>query len=278
MFVRAMPRVLSRGRWWSADELDAIAQCWHAAARDALGERNPLVAAALPATHEGVALFVALSSLPSHLIVLVPDARAWRSKPPVPAGTPLVLPPSLASLGPAGRALGLVPFLLRDPGGGRRVDGPVVPLQGPGVVLFTSGSTDLPKPVFRPTPRLITWAMSRVGVLGLAHGAGILMGVPLATGQGLHNLLAAILLGRWGSSIRLTTGRCSRRSGRRRSSVGVPRPTSPISWAAALSAARRSPRGSAFCRARSPGSCTTPSSLASACRCGRRTRAPRPAW
>jgi fatty-acyl-CoA synthase len=61
-------------------------------------------------------------------------------------------------------------------------------------VLFTSGSTGLPKPVFRPTPTLIAWALGRVGVLGLARGAGTLMGVPLGTGQGLHNLLAALLL------------------------------------------------------------------------------------
>ena len=52
---------------------------------------RPLVATALPATAPGVALFAALTSLPSSLILLQPDARAWRTEPVVPAGTPGVL-------------------------------------------------------------------------------------------------------------------------------------------------------------------------------------------
>ena len=221
----------------------------------------------------------AQSSLPSHLIVLVPDARAWRTEPPVPAGTPLVLPPSLASLGPAGRALGLVPFLLRDPVGGRRDR----PASG---AASGAGGRPLHLRLHRP-PEAGVPADSQADHLG--HGprrrprsrprrrdphrrpARPPARVSTTSSPRFSST------GRWGSSIRSTTGRCSRRSGRPRSNVGVPRPTSPISWAAALSAVRRSPRGSAFCRARSPGSCTTPSSLASACRCGRRTRAPRPA-
>ena len=195
MLEPVMPRVLHRGRWWSADELDAKARAWRAGARQALGDGDPLVATVLPATPEGVALFAALSSLPAVLVVLAPDARSWTTDPPVPPGTPLALLPSLASLASPARPLGLRPFLLPDAGGGPRGGPPFAPLEGPGLVVFTSGSTGRPRPVYRPTPTLIGWALSRVGRLGLGPGHGLLMGVSLATGQGLHNLMTAILLG-----------------------------------------------------------------------------------
>lgn len=172
-----------------------MARRWHAAAREALDDGDPLVASVLPATPEGVALFVALSSLPATLVVLAPDVRAWRTEPPVPPGTLVLLLPSLASLAPAACELGLVPILLPAPRGHSRVGGPLLPLQGPGVVVLTSGSTGLPKPVYRPMATMLVWAMGRVGALGLARGAGLLMGVSLATGQGIHNLMTAILLG-----------------------------------------------------------------------------------
>jgi hypothetical protein len=97
-----MPRVLHRGRWWSADELHAIARRWYVVTREGLGESPRLIAAALPATPEGVALFVALSLLPAPPALLVPDARAWRTEPALPAGTPVVLPLSLAPSRPRG--------------------------------------------------------------------------------------------------------------------------------------------------------------------------------
>lgn len=62
-----------------------------------------------------VALFFALSSLPLPVIVFPADARAWRSSPPVPAGTPLFLPPSLHAMAAAGDSLGLRTFVLPDP-------------------------------------------------------------------------------------------------------------------------------------------------------------------
>jgi non-ribosomal peptide synthetase component F len=195
MSVLTMPRVLARGRWWSADELDAIAWRWRAAAREALGDEARLVAAALPATPEGVALFVALSCLPSPLIALGPDPRFWRTEPGVPAGTPLALTPSMAHLVPEARERGLAPFVLPEPAGSRGAGAPVVPLQGPGVVVFTSGSTDLPKPVFHPMTTLRRWVTARSLLLGLGPGAGTLIGVSLASAQGLNFLVASILLG-----------------------------------------------------------------------------------
>jgi acyl-CoA synthetase (AMP-forming)/AMP-acid ligase II len=195
MFAPTIPRVLHRGRWWSADELDAIARRWRAAALEVVRGTSRLVATAVPAAPEGVALIVALSSLPSPLVVLLPDPRAWETDPPLPAGTLLLLPPSLASLGAAAREAGLEPHLLPEPDAGRVPAPPIVPFEGPGVVVFTSGSTGLPKPVFRHMPALIAWGMARVGALGLTRGAGTLMGVSLASGQGIHTLVSSIVLG-----------------------------------------------------------------------------------
>src|SRR5262249_35990493 len=53
----------------------------------------------------------------------------------------------------------------------------------------------LPKPVFRHMPALIAWGMARVGALGLSRNAGTLMGVSLASAQGIHNLVGAAALG-----------------------------------------------------------------------------------
>ena len=190
-----MPRVLARGRWRSADELDAIARRWRAAAREAIGDEGRLLATAVPATPEGVAQFVALTSLPSPLILLVPDARAWRTEPALPAGTPVVLPPSLAHLAAEAKQLGLAPLTLPDEAGSGAGDAPIIPLQAPGVVIFTSGSTGLPRPVFRTMASLVAVSRARIEALDLSPGGGILMGVSPASGQGLNLLLASVLLG-----------------------------------------------------------------------------------
>ena len=194
MSVPTMPRIFARGRWWSADELDAIARRWRTAAREALGDKGRLVATVVPATPEGVAQFVALTSLPSPVILLVPDARAWRTEPALPAGTPLVLPPSLAHLAAAAERLGLAPVMLPDVAGRGEGGAPIVPLQGAGVVMFTSGSTGPPRPVFRTMSSLLAVTSARIRALDLHPGSGILMGVSPASGQGLNLMLASMLL------------------------------------------------------------------------------------
>src|SRR5688572_10133203 len=118
-----------------------MARRWHAAAREALGDGAPLVGAALPATPDGVALFAALTALPSPLVLLAPDPRAWRTDPAVPAATPVVLPPSLAPLGADAQKIGLRPIVMPEPGPARGDPAPLALLRSPGVVLFTSGST-----------------------------------------------------------------------------------------------------------------------------------------
>jgi acyl-coenzyme A synthetase/AMP-(fatty) acid ligase len=71
-----------------------------------------------------------------------------------------------------------------------------IELTSPGVVLFTSGSTDLPKPVYRPLDRVFVAARSLVKAFDLAPGGGVLGTLPLARGYGLiHALAVASALG-----------------------------------------------------------------------------------
>ena len=144
-----MPDILAHGRWRSGDELDAIARGWLAVVRDTLDDSGRPIAVALPTTQEGVALLVALSSLPSPVILLPPDVRAWRTEPAIPLGTPVVLLPTLAHLAPDAHRLGLHPVVLPE-ASTRGAGPPIDPFSGAGVVLFTSGSSGWPKPVFSP--------------------------------------------------------------------------------------------------------------------------------
>lgn len=195
MAVLRAPDVLARGRWWSGDELDAMARMWRAAVVERIGECSRPIAAALPASPEAVALFVALTSLPSPVIVLSPDVRAWRTEPPIPIGTPIALLPTLAHLAPQADRFGLVSIVLPE-AASRPVGGaPVTPLEGPGVVLFTSGSTGPPKPVFHTTSSLLRWVNSRNRGLGLPPGSGTVMEASPAHGQGLNYLVGTMTLG-----------------------------------------------------------------------------------
>src|SRR5688572_10910652 len=189
------PDVLAHGRWRSGEELDALARAQRAAVLDRCGEGTRPVAVVLPASPEAVALFLALTSLPSPVILLSPDVRAWRAEPAIPRGTPIVLLPTLASLVPTAEAFGLVPIVLPEapaPSGDRT---PISPLAGPGVVLFTSGSTGRPKPVFHTTATLVQWVNARHLALGLGPGDGTVMEAAPAHGQGLNYLVSTILLG-----------------------------------------------------------------------------------
>ena len=190
----SVPSVFSAGRWRTADELDAQARRWRAAAVEATGGQVRPIATAIPATPDGVALFAALSSLPVPLILLSPDVRAWPSLAPLPQGTPLLLAPGLEHLAAHALRMGCVPHVLPDHA--RRASDPPLPLlHSPGVVIFTSGSTGAPKPVFRPMAALIAGAAARLDALGLESGDGIIAGVSLAHGQGVTLLISSMLLG-----------------------------------------------------------------------------------
>ncbi|HEY6509320.1 MAG TPA: long-chain fatty acid--CoA ligase [Vicinamibacterales bacterium] len=187
-----IPDVHADGRWRSADEVDALARRWRAATLDAIGDRHRVIATALPATPEGIGLFIALSALPVPLVLLNPDG-AW-PRAAFPPDTHVVLAPSLAHLADVARQHGLKPFVLPDPS--LRTDAPPLePLSGPGLIMFTSGSTGAPKPVFRPMHRLLGGAAARAEALGLGSGDGIIVGVTLVHGQGMNMLLTSMLLG-----------------------------------------------------------------------------------
>ena len=194
MSILRMPDILAHGRWQSGDELDAIARGWLVVVRDTLDDSGRPVAVALPPTPEGVALLVALSSLPSPVILLPPDVRAWRTEPAIPLDTLLVLLPTLAHLAPDALKLGLTPVLLPE-ASPRGAGPPIDPFSGAGIVLFTSGSSGWPKPVFYPMATEVAWVRHRSRAMGLEPGAGVVMEASPAYAQGLSYLLTAILLG-----------------------------------------------------------------------------------
>jgi len=195
MSTLCAPDVLAAGRWWSGDQLDAMARVWRAAVLERFGETDRPIAAAVAASPESVALFVALTSLPSPVILLSTDPRAWRTEPPIPIGTPIALSPTTAHLAPEAERFGLVPLAMPD-ASARAIGGaPVTPLDGPGVIVFTSGSTGAPKPVFTTTAALLRAANARNRALTLERGAGALIGSSPAHGQGIQYLACAISFG-----------------------------------------------------------------------------------
>ena len=189
-----MPDVLVRGGWRSGDELNAIAGGWLAAVRASLDASGRPIAVVLPTTAEGVALLVGLSSLAAPVILLSPDVRAWRSDPPIPLGTPLVLLPTLAQLAPDAEKFGLTPLVL--PETSTRGNAPLVePFSGAGIVLFSSGSSGPPKPVFHRMATIVAAERNRIRSMGLGPGDGMAMEASLVWAQGFTHLLTAVLLG-----------------------------------------------------------------------------------
>ena len=192
-----IPSVRAAGRWWSSDEVEAMASRWRAEILERIGDGCRPVAGALPARPEAVPLFAALTSLHTPVILLPPDVHAWRSGPSLPAGTVVVLAPSQAPVAPAVEQIGCVPCIVSDERDSKPVrrDPPLDLLQSPGVVLFTSGSTGTPKPVFRCMSALIAGVTAPLEALGLESGDGIIAGVSLAHGHGLTRLLSSMVLG-----------------------------------------------------------------------------------
>ena len=185
---------MAAGRWWSSDEIDAMARGWRLAILDRLGNKRSPVAVAVPTTPEGVALFAAATSLHVPVIVLATNDRGWHSDPTLPAGTTLVLPPSLARCARAATRLGWLPWVLSDGRSSARASSLPV-LECPGIVLLSSGSTGSPKLIFRATQALLAGAAARLTALGLEPGDGVVVGASFAHGLGLTRLLSAMLLG-----------------------------------------------------------------------------------
>lgn len=191
------PSIVFKGRSWPSEELAAIAAGW----LDFVHSSTPPAAemTALPlANHvDAIALFFALSTLSRPVVILPPDPRAWQSQPPLPAETPIFLPPSLAALAGKGDVLGLRTFVLPDPRPpGSATPGPAPFLTSPGFVNFTSGSTGLPQPVFIRTRSFVRQTEAIVEACGLSSAHAVVASLPLSTHYGFGQaLLLPTLLG-----------------------------------------------------------------------------------
>jgi long-chain acyl-CoA synthetase len=179
------PVIVFEDRSQSSDETAAIAAGWLDFVHDSMGPGSGLTALALSNHPDAIALFFALSTLPSPLVVLPGDPRAWRSAPPIPAGTPLFLPPSLRAMAGAADVAGARVVVAPDPRPPSAATGPPTFLTTPGIVHFTSGSTGLPKPVYVLVESFVRQAEAIVEACQLAAGSRVAASVPLATSYGL---------------------------------------------------------------------------------------------
>ena len=183
------PAIVFKGQLWSADEMASIAAGWLEAIGDAGAPRSGLTAMVMTNHPEAVALFFALSSLSYPVIVYAADPRAWRSKPPVPAGTPLFVPPSLREMAGAGDALGLGATVLPE-ARPSRVSADSVPfMRCPGFVNFTSGSTGLPKPAHITTRSFLTQTAAIIEACALTADTHVAGSLFLYTHYGLGQAL-----------------------------------------------------------------------------------------
>jgi long-chain acyl-CoA synthetase len=192
-----LPAIRSGAALWGATAVAGRAAAWACALADELGRGSEPVGLVLPNRPEAVAAFLALSTLDRALILLPPDPRGWRSVPAIPAGTPLVVPPGCGELGRAGEALGLWPLHLQEPPAAG--DPGVLQsrlLRLPGFVVFTSGSTGAPKPVYVSTEAMLRQARATRDAYRLPDGARVAVSLPLSSHYGLgHGLILPLVLG-----------------------------------------------------------------------------------
>jgi hypothetical protein len=213
-----VPALATRDRRWSSDAVEARAAHWRDCLTRAVGDRGTL-AVAVGADADGAALVLAAASRPGWFIVLPPDARFWGQL-TLPEQLTVAVPPSLVGLAPAVAAIGAVPLVLPDelPAWGI----PAIDLlTSEGIVVFTSGSTGTPRPVYRPMTALLRGIRARLSALGLGPGEGVVAGVSLGHGHGLTP-------GRSRCSTRWTIGRLWRFSPSRSTCCGRPRRTSSM--------------------------------------------------
>lgn len=181
--------MLFRGRDWPADELTSLAARWLDVVRD---DGAPLVAVVMGNHPQAVAAFFAASGGSRPVVVLPPEPAAWRTEPPPPPGTRLVLPPALADLARAAEACGLGARVLPEPAAIASRDVAAARfLATPGFVLFTSGSTGAPKPVYRTVAQVLGSVTRILDAVRAPRGAAIAGTLPLSTTHGVSTLLAA---------------------------------------------------------------------------------------
>ena len=190
------PPIVFRGRTWSATEVADLARSWCAALGEPAAGRTAPIAMVMANRPDAVALFFALSAGRAPVILLPPETRSWRTDPPIPAGTRIVLPSSLAQLVPEAERVGLRVTLLASPD--ERPSGPDVDFMScPGFVFFTSGSTGLPRPVYRRALTLLEASTALTTAIGFPARGGVVAALPLDRSYGMNTcLMAATVLGR----------------------------------------------------------------------------------
>ena len=142
------PDVWAREAGGRAASWDAMARAWRAAVIERVGEGGgPSPLRSPPGGGGGAIRRAHLAAVAGDPGGVVADVRAWRTEPPLRSARPIALLPELAHLAPQAidsvSSRSCCPTLARDPW-----PGALTPLDGSGVVLFTSGSTGPPKPVF----------------------------------------------------------------------------------------------------------------------------------
>lgn len=196
----APPPVEFQGRTVPSAALADAARGWRDAVLDRVGDDGGPVALAMAHDLHTVELFFGLSALPGPLVLLPSDPASWRTRPALPAGTPLVLSPRLCHLAAEGVSLGLdVHAFDAVPRAGRAARDPAF-LTNAGLVMFTSGSMGMPKPVYRRMEHVLGAVTARARAYGLVPGTGTLCSLPLDKSGGINNslMMAVVTGGRFG--------------------------------------------------------------------------------
>ena len=166
----------------------------------ALGDRfreSPApVAIVMASTPQSIALFFTLSACRAPLVLLSTDPRQWQCAPALPEGMRLVLPSGMASLEREAVSRGFIVTTVAPMEAGV-ASRPVPYFSAPGLAMFTSGSTGLPRPTYRTFASLLAGGTLLTRALNLHEGSGVIGAVPLDRAFGLNNcVMTATLLRR----------------------------------------------------------------------------------
>jgi long-chain acyl-CoA synthetase len=185
------PAIVFQGQRWTRAQLGLSATASWRTLRKRFPRPTGPIAMVMANDPQSVALFFALSCFPAPLVLLPPDLAPWRSDPPLPHDTQVVLAPTLVRLEAEIRKLGVAVTVLDEEPAPRSVGEEAPFMVTPGLVLFTSGSTGLPRPVYRATAAVLDGVRAALAMLGVSHG-GVVTSLPLARAFGFnHGLIAA---------------------------------------------------------------------------------------
>jgi acyl-CoA synthetase (AMP-forming)/AMP-acid ligase II len=190
--VPQVPAVEFGGRSWSRDVMTGLVAEWWRALRAHLPKDTRFTATALANRPESIALLGALSALPYPVVILSEDPRSWRSTPALPEDTAFVLNAWQDGQAAAARAQGFQVVQLPTGTTSLAALPPGLALFScPGFINFTSGSTGLPKPVYRRAQSALRANLHTARAMGAKPGDGIIGTLPLSTTFGFGSVVAA---------------------------------------------------------------------------------------